>query len=80
MDQIRGLGLGVFHLRLSWTVPSGAPFVSLGASPETVRGGGGNVNVTCTALGEPEEDVSFSWSYPGQVRDTRRKLSRNEEE
>ncbi|XP_032411293.1 platelet-derived growth factor receptor-like protein [Xiphophorus hellerii] len=47
-------------------VPSGAPFVSLGASPETVRGGGGNVNVTCTVLGEPEEDVSFSWSYPGQ--------------
>uniref|UniRef100_A0A3P9QEK3 Platelet-derived growth factor receptor-like protein n=1 Tax=Poecilia reticulata TaxID=8081 RepID=A0A3P9QEK3_POERE len=46
-------------------VPSGAPFVSLGASPEMVRGGD-NVNVTCTVLGEPEEDVSFSWSYPGQ--------------
>ncbi|KAM4586539.1 platelet-derived growth factor receptor-like protein [Fundulus diaphanus] len=46
-------------------VPSGAPFVSLRASPETVRGGD-NVNVTCTVLGEPEVDVSFSWSYPGQ--------------
>ncbi|MEQ2260958.1 hypothetical protein XENORESO_003770 [Xenotaenia resolanae] len=46
-------------------VPSGAPFVSLGASPELVRGGD-NVNVTCTVLGEPEVDVSFNWSYPGQ--------------
>ncbi|KAM4732524.1 platelet-derived growth factor receptor-like protein [Anableps anableps] len=46
-------------------VPSGAPFVSLGTSPEVVRGGD-NVNVTCTVLGEPEVDVSFNWSYPGQ--------------
>uniref|UniRef100_A0A1A7WSD4 Platelet-derived growth factor receptor-like protein n=1 Tax=Iconisemion striatum TaxID=60296 RepID=A0A1A7WSD4_9TELE len=46
-------------------VPSGPPFVSLGASPETVRRGN-DVNVTCTVLGEPEVDVSFTWSYPGQ--------------
>ncbi|XP_017275182.1 platelet-derived growth factor receptor-like protein [Kryptolebias marmoratus] len=46
-------------------VPSGPPFVSLGAFPETV-GGGDNVNLTCTVLGEPEVDVSFTWSYPGQ--------------
>ncbi|XP_015226552.1 PREDICTED: platelet-derived growth factor receptor-like protein [Cyprinodon variegatus] len=46
-------------------VPSGPPFVNLGASPETVRGGD-NVNLTCTVLGEPEVDVSFSWAYPGQ--------------
>nr|XP_033488816.1 platelet-derived growth factor receptor-like protein [Epinephelus lanceolatus] len=46
-------------------VPSGAPFVSLESSPESVRGGD-NVNLTCTVLGEPEVDVSFTWSYPGQ--------------
>ncbi|XP_037531931.1 platelet-derived growth factor receptor-like protein [Nematolebias whitei] len=46
-------------------VPSGPPFVSLGASPEAARGDG-IVNVTCTVLGEPEVDVSFTWSYPGQ--------------
>ena len=48
------------------TVPSGPPFVSLEASPEYVRGGD-NINVTCTVLGEPEVDMSFTWSYPGQV-------------
>ncbi|XP_062249023.1 platelet-derived growth factor receptor-like protein [Platichthys flesus] len=46
-------------------VPSGPPFVSLQSSPESVRGGD-NMNVTCTVLGEPEVDVSFVWSYPGQ--------------
>lgn len=53
---------------LLWIVPSGPPFVSLGASPEAARGDG-IVNVTCTVLGEPEVDVSFTWSYPGQVRE-----------
>lgn len=48
------------------TVPSGPPFVSLEVSPESVRGGE-NINVSCTVLGEPEGDVSFTWSYPGQV-------------
>ncbi|XP_050928129.1 platelet-derived growth factor receptor-like protein isoform X2 [Lates calcarifer] len=48
-------------------VPSGPPFVGLEASPESVRGGD-NLNVTCTVLGEPEVDVSFTWSYPGQDR------------
>lgn len=46
-------------------VPSGPPFVSLEASPDSVRGGD-NVNVTCTVLGEPDVDVSFTWTYPGQ--------------
>ncbi|KAM7418084.1 hypothetical protein PAMA_017632 [Pampus argenteus] len=46
-------------------VPSGPPFVNLEASPESVTGGD-NVNVTCTVLGEPEVDVSYTWSYPGQ--------------
>ncbi|XP_003970188.2 platelet-derived growth factor receptor-like protein [Takifugu rubripes] len=46
-------------------VPSGPPYVSLEVSPESVRGGD-NINVTCTALGEPEEDMNFSWIYPGQ--------------
>ncbi|XP_037636611.1 platelet-derived growth factor receptor-like protein [Sebastes umbrosus] len=48
-------------------VPSGAPFVSLEASPQTATGGD-NINVTCTALGEPEVDVSFTWTFPGQDR------------
>ncbi|XP_053179294.1 platelet-derived growth factor receptor-like protein [Scomber japonicus] len=46
-------------------VPSGPPFVSLEASPESVRGGD-NLNVTCTVLGEPEVDINFTWVYPGQ--------------
>lgn len=46
-------------------VPSGPPFVSLEAVPNSASGGD-NVNVTCTVLGEPEVDVSFTWSYPGQ--------------
>ncbi|CAN9514741.1 unnamed protein product [Ophioblennius macclurei] len=46
-------------------VPSGPPFVSLVASSPSVHGGE-SVNMTCTVLGEPEVDVSFSWSYPGQ--------------
>ncbi|XP_071313916.1 platelet-derived growth factor receptor-like protein [Trachinotus anak] len=53
-----------YHL-LYVEVPSGPPFVSLEASPDSVRGGD-NINVTCTVLGEPEVDVSFTWSYPGQ--------------
>ncbi|XP_029368665.1 platelet-derived growth factor receptor-like protein [Echeneis naucrates] len=48
-------------------VPSGPPFVSLSAFPRSARGGD-NVNVTCTVLGEPDVDVSFIWSYPGQDR------------
>lgn len=51
---------------ISLTVPSGPPYVSLEVSPESVRGGD-NINITCTVLGEPEEDVSFFWVYPGQV-------------
>ncbi|XP_034037544.1 platelet-derived growth factor receptor-like protein [Thalassophryne amazonica] len=46
-------------------VPTGPPFVSLEASSDSVRGGD-NINVTCTVLGEPEVDVKFIWSYPGQ--------------
>lgn len=46
-------------------VPSGAPFVSLKASPDSVRGGD-DINLTCTVLGEPEVNVTFTWSYPGQ--------------
>lgn len=42
--------------------------MSLEASQESARGGD-NVNFTCTVLGEPEVDVSFTWSYPGQVRE-----------
>ncbi|KAM9375522.1 platelet-derived growth factor receptor-like protein [Pholidichthys leucotaenia] len=46
-------------------VPSGPPFVNLEASSDSVRGGD-NVNMTCTVLGEPEVDISFTWTYPGQ--------------
>lgn len=46
-------------------IPSGPPFVNVEASHEFVRRGS-NINITCTVLGEPDVDVSFSWSYPGQ--------------
>ena len=36
------------------------------ASHEFVRGGA-TINITCTVMGEPDVEVSFSWSYPGQV-------------
>ncbi|XP_056142729.1 platelet-derived growth factor receptor-like protein [Lampris incognitus] len=53
-----------YHL-LYVEVPSGPPFVSLDAFPKSVRGGD-TINITCTVLGEPEVDVSFTWTYPGQ--------------
>ncbi|XP_068596294.1 platelet-derived growth factor receptor-like protein [Brachionichthys hirsutus] len=46
-------------------VPSGPPFVSLEASATSARGGD-NLNFTCTVLGEPDMDLSFTWLYPGQ--------------
>lgn len=46
-------------------VPSGPPFVSLEASSKSVRAGD-SFNVTCTVLGEPEVEVGFTWSHPGQ--------------
>ncbi|XP_026213789.1 platelet-derived growth factor receptor-like protein isoform X1 [Anabas testudineus] len=46
-------------------VPVGPPFASLEAFPDSVTGGD-NINVTCTVLGEPEVDISFTWVYPGQ--------------
>lgn len=53
---------GVFPL----VVPSGPPFATIEASSNTVSGGD-IFNVTCTVLGEPEMNVSFSWRYPGLV-------------
>lgn len=55
--------LSLFSLSL---VPSSPPFVSLEASQQSVRGGD-NITVSCTVLGEPEADVTFNWTYPGQV-------------
>lgn len=46
-------------------VPSGPPFATIEASSNSVSGGD-VFNVTCTVLGEPEMNVSFSWRYPGQ--------------
>ncbi|XP_056625358.1 platelet-derived growth factor receptor-like protein [Triplophysa dalaica] len=46
-------------------VPSGPPFATIKASSNTVSGGD-IFNLTCTVLGEPEMNVSFSWRYPGQ--------------
>ncbi|XP_053736051.1 platelet-derived growth factor receptor-like protein [Synchiropus splendidus] len=45
-------------------VPSSPPFVSMEA-PSRVNGAD-NINVTCKAVGEPEGEVTFTWSYPGQ--------------
>ncbi|MGH0134680.1 UNVERIFIED_CONTAM: hypothetical protein FKN15_010779 [Acipenser sinensis] len=46
-------------------VPSGPPSVTIEASSSRVMGGD-NINVTCTVLGEPEVEVDFTWTYPGQ--------------
>ncbi|KAK1804083.1 hypothetical protein P4O66_020134, partial [Electrophorus voltai] len=46
-------------------VPSGPPFATIQASQKQVRVGD-IFNVTCTVLGEPEADVSFRWTFPGQ--------------
>ncbi|XP_056328797.1 platelet-derived growth factor receptor-like protein [Danio aesculapii] len=46
-------------------VPRGPPFATIEASSNTVSSGD-VFNVTCTVLGEPEMNVSFSWRYPGQ--------------
>ncbi|KAJ8262332.1 hypothetical protein GJAV_G00165250 [Gymnothorax javanicus] len=46
-------------------VPSGPPSATIKASATTVRGGD-NFNITCTVLGEPEQQVNFTWTYPGQ--------------
>ncbi|KAJ8269696.1 hypothetical protein COCON_G00123030 [Conger conger] len=46
-------------------VPSGPPSATIKASSSVVRGGD-NFNVTCTVLGEPEQHVNFTWTYPGQ--------------
>nr|XP_055033417.1 platelet-derived growth factor receptor-like protein [Misgurnus anguillicaudatus] len=46
-------------------VPSGPPFATIQASSDTVSGGD-VFNLTCTVLGEPEMNVSFSWRFPGQ--------------
>ncbi|KAL0973923.1 hypothetical protein UPYG_G00212990 [Umbra pygmaea] len=62
-------------------VPSGPPFVTMEASSSSARGGD-NINITCTVLGEPDVDVSFTWTYPGQghrpvsVRDSWRLIHR----
>ncbi|XP_035280846.1 LOW QUALITY PROTEIN: platelet-derived growth factor receptor-like protein [Anguilla anguilla] len=46
-------------------VPSGPPSATIKASSSVVRGGD-NFNITCTVLGEPEQHVNFTWTYPGQ--------------
>ncbi|XP_076877416.1 platelet-derived growth factor receptor-like protein [Brachyhypopomus gauderio] len=62
-------------------VPSGPPFTSIHASQNQVSGGD-IFNVTCTVLGEPEVDVNFSWTFPGQderpvnIQDTWRLINR----
>ncbi|KAJ8015142.1 hypothetical protein DPEC_G00023080 [Dallia pectoralis] len=62
-------------------VPSGPPYATIEASVSSARGGD-NINITCTVLGEPDVDVSFTWTYPGQgqrpvsVRDLWRLVNR----
>lgn len=43
----------------------GPPSATIEASSNTVSGGE-HVNVTCTALGNPDLLVDFTWKYPGQ--------------
>ncbi|KAI5630116.1 platelet-derived growth factor receptor-like protein precursor [Silurus asotus] len=62
-------------------VPSGPPYATIQASSILVTGGD-LFNITCTVLGEPEIDVKFSWTYPGQdqrpviIQDSRRLINR----
>ncbi|XP_060783843.1 platelet-derived growth factor receptor-like protein [Neoarius graeffei] len=62
-------------------VPSGPPYATIQASSNEVSGGD-VFNITCTVLGEPEMDVKFSWTYPGQdqrpvsVQESRRLINR----
>ncbi|KAJ8416510.1 hypothetical protein AAFF_G00357980 [Aldrovandia affinis] len=53
------------YLLLYVEVPAGPPFATVKASSAVARGGD-NINVTCTVLGEPEQHVNFTWTYPGQ--------------
>ncbi|XP_026990954.2 platelet-derived growth factor receptor-like protein [Tachysurus fulvidraco] len=53
------------YLLLFVEVPSGPPYATIQASSYEVRGGD-VLDVTCTVLGEPEMNVKFSWTYPGQ--------------
>lgn len=46
-------------------VPSGPPSTTILASSSRV-GGGEDVSVLCTVLGEPDVEVEFRWVYPGQ--------------
>ncbi|XP_074063784.1 platelet-derived growth factor receptor-like protein [Macrotis lagotis] len=46
--------------------PSSSPKPTIKASATSVSLGE-NFNVTCTALGEPEITVDFTWEYPGQL-------------
>ncbi|XP_030622708.1 platelet-derived growth factor receptor-like protein [Chanos chanos] len=46
-------------------VPGGPPFATVEASSNSVSGGD-IFNVTCTVLGEPEMEVNFYWTFPGQ--------------
>uniref|UniRef100_A0A4X2K826 Platelet-derived growth factor receptor-like protein n=1 Tax=Vombatus ursinus TaxID=29139 RepID=A0A4X2K826_VOMUR len=46
--------------------PSSSPRPTIKASATSVFLGE-NFNVTCTALGEPEITVDFTWEYPGQL-------------
>ncbi|XP_078535067.1 platelet-derived growth factor receptor-like protein [Lissotriton helveticus] len=53
-----------YHL-LYVEVPSGPPSATIAASSSRVRGGE-NISVVCTVLGEPDVEVKFNWTYPGQ--------------
>lgn len=53
-----------YHL-LYVEVPSGPPSATIAASSSRVKGGE-NISVACTVLGEPDVEVKFNWTYPGQ--------------
>lgn len=53
------------HCPCSLPVPSGPPSTTILASANKVKGGD-DVSVLCTVLGEPDVEVEFKWTYPGQ--------------
>uniref|UniRef100_UPI00398ED2B6 platelet-derived growth factor receptor-like protein n=1 Tax=Pristiophorus japonicus TaxID=55135 RepID=UPI00398ED2B6 len=53
------------YLLIYTNYPSAPPSATITASSSSVRVGA-NFNLTCTALGETDIEVDFTWEFPGQ--------------
>ncbi|KAK9398925.1 cationic amino acid transporter 2 [Crotalus adamanteus] len=59
------LQISIKYQLLYVEVPYGPPSTTIKASSNKLQGGG-DVNVLCTVLGQPDIEVEFNWIYPGQ--------------